>query len=174
MQRHYRSHCGLRPRPIGEGEQAEARSGRLLSCARCGVHSLICRYCDRGQIYCAGDCAQEARRSAQRAAGRRYQASWRGRFAHAARARRYRARQKIVTHQGSPPRPPDDLVSADPAARADDPFFADSVPRRLAWRCQWCGRRCTEFVRGEFLRRCRVPRTVARHDRRGADDDDTA
>ena len=174
MQRHSRSHCGLRPRPVGEPEQAEAQSGRFLSCVRCGVHSLICRYCDRGQIYFAGDCAQEARRSAQRAASRRYQASRRGRFAHASRARRYRARQKIVTHHGSPPRPPDDLVPAGSAAVADDQSFADSVPQRLVWRCQWCGRRCTEFVRREFLRRRRVPRTVARHDRRGTDDDDTA
>jgi hypothetical protein len=38
----------------------------------------------------------------QRAAGRRYQASRRGRVAHALRARSYRARRKNVTHQGSP------------------------------------------------------------------------
>ena len=37
------------------------------------------------------------------AAGRRYQASHRGRIKHAQRSRRYRARQNKVTHHGSPP-----------------------------------------------------------------------
>lgn len=50
-------------------------------------------------------CADQARRTAVRAAGCRYQASRRGRHAHAERQRRYRAKPKKVTHQGSPPWP---------------------------------------------------------------------
>src|SRR5271169_3492525 len=55
-------------------------------------------------------CARRARHRTRRAAGRRYQTSRRGRLRHALRARRYRARRKNVTHQGSPPAPPDDLL----------------------------------------------------------------
>jgi hypothetical protein len=49
-------------------------SCRVFLCARCRSRVLVCRRCDRGQIYCVGTCAQEARRSRQREARRRYQA----------------------------------------------------------------------------------------------------
>jgi hypothetical protein len=75
-------------------------TGRLFLCARCRVQVIICRRCDRGQRYCR-DCAKEARRTSGREAGRRYQQTRQGRFAHAERARRHRARRKNVTHQGS-------------------------------------------------------------------------
>ena len=38
---------------------------RMFLCARCRRQALVCRRCDRGQIYCAGTCAQEARREAR-------------------------------------------------------------------------------------------------------------
>ena len=106
-------------------------------------------------------CAQTARRDAQRAAGRRYQASRRGRVNHAARAGRYRARQNNVTHQGSPPRRADDLVTASAVVIASKPPSASpgDVARRSpghrsgSWSCHWCGCRCPPFVRREFLRR---------------------
>ena len=85
---------------------------RFFLCARCRTQVVICCRCDRGQIYCAGDCAQEARRRSRREAGRRYQRSRDGRFAHAERNRRYRVRRKNVTHQGSPPPPPDGLLAS--------------------------------------------------------------
>ena len=72
-------------------------TGRMFLCARCRVQVVVCPRCDRGQIYCAAGCSSEARREAQRAAGARYQASRAGRFAHAERSRRDRARCKIVT-----------------------------------------------------------------------------
>ena len=79
---------------------------------------------------------------------------------HAARARRYRARQKNVTHQGSPPPPADDLVLVEPAAIASD---APSRPRRcseaIAGRSDWpatgAAVAARPFVRREFLRRRR-------------------
>jgi hypothetical protein len=60
-----------------------ATTGRLFLCARCQAQVFVCSHCDRGQIYCAQGCGQTARRDAQRAAGRRYQASRRGRVNHA-------------------------------------------------------------------------------------------
>jgi hypothetical protein len=78
-------------------------SARLYVCARCREQVIICRCCDRGQRYCAGACAAAARKEAQRAAGRRYQQSLRGRRQHAQRGQRYRENRRTaqkVTHQG--------------------------------------------------------------------------
>ena len=157
----YSTHCGRRPCP-GEPEPADVPV-RLFLCARCHAQALVCSCCDRGQIYCAGGCAQEARHHAQRAAGQRYQTSHRGRLAHAARAGRWRARQKNVTHQGSPPPPADDGVSVDAVVTASKPPAAssrDGATRSRGhgpafWRCHWCGWRCPPFVRIGFLRRRR-------------------
>jgi hypothetical protein len=157
----YSTRCGRRP-CLGEAEP-EAIPGRLFLCARCRAQVLVCPCCDRGQTYCAGGCAQEARHQAQRAASRRYQATRRGRVNHAARSGRWRARQKNVTHQGSPPQPPDDLVLVGTAAAASKPPAASRSDvamrlrdhRPLFWGCHWCGRRCPPFVRTGFLRRRR-------------------
>lgn len=163
MPGHYSTHCRARPCPASDA--GETAAARLYLCARCRAQVLVCGPCDRGQIYCAGSCAQEARQHAQRAAGRRYQASRRGRLNHAARAGRYRARQKIVTHQGSPPQPqddvvPPDVVPLDAAATANKPAPASSRggvmrsegPGAGAWRCHWCAGRCSPLVRIAFLR----------------------
>jgi len=154
----YSSHCRTRPCALLPTTAAPAR---LFLCVRCKAQVLVCSHCDRGQIYCAQGCAQTARRDAQRAAGRRYQASRRGRVNHAARAGRYRARQNNVTHQGSPPQPADDLVMASAVVSASKPASAcpgeaarPSPGRRSGnWSCHWCGCRCPPFVRREFLRR---------------------
>jgi len=158
MRGQYPTQRGFRLHPSGCAHASEAPA-RFFLCARCRARVLICSCCDRGQVYCAGGCAKEARRRAQRAAGARYQAGRRGRFAHALRARRYRYRQKNVTHQGSPPAPPDDLLSEDPAA-ANAASSSGDFPQTPAWRCHWCGCRCPDFVRQDFLRR-RRSRTVA-------------
>ena len=154
----YSTRCGRRP--CRDAADPVEGTARLFLCARCRVQVLVCSCCDRGQIYCAGGCAQKARHHSQRAAGRRYQASRRGRVNHAARARRWRA-QKNVTHRGSPTPPPDDEVSVDATVTASDPAVAASsdveAPSRgddpPIWRCRWCGRCCPPFVRMGFLRR---------------------
>ena len=149
----YSNHCRSRPCAL---LPAAATTARLFLCVRCQAQALVCSHCDRGQIYCAQGCAQTARRDAQRAAGRRYQASRRGRVNHAARAGRYRARQNNVTHQGSPPHRADDLVMASAVVIAASPGEgARSSPghRSGSWSCHWCGCRCSPFVRREFLRR---------------------
>jgi hypothetical protein len=158
MPGHYSTPCGRRP-CTDEGKRSDA-SARLFVCVGCRVQVLICSCCDRGQIYCAGSCAREARCQAQRAAGRRYQASRRGRMHHAARARHYRARRKNVTHQGSPPPRRDDGVSADAATSTSEPASSPDVAMRLRdhgdglRHCHWCGCRCPALVRIGFLR-CR-------------------
>lgn len=142
-------------------------TGRIFVCALCRKQTLICSHCDRGQIYCAGDCARKARVEHMREAGRRYQSSWRGRFAHARRSRRYRLRQQNVTHQGSPERVPDDLLAGNSTLSVTQPPSPSIAPR---WQCQFCGCRCSEFVRSGFLRRGRVHELIA-HDRTGAPHD---
>ena len=81
---------------------ASEQSYRLYNCARCAQQVRICRECDRGNQYCAGECAQIRRRESLHRAARRYQSSYRGACAHAARQRAWRERQtQQVTHHGS-------------------------------------------------------------------------
>lgn len=76
-------------------------SNRLATCgvASCSRLFAVCGSCDRGRRYCSEECAALARRAQTRRAGRCYQASERGRQAHAARQARYRAKRSRVTHQ---------------------------------------------------------------------------
>ena len=104
MQGQYRANRGDRPRRrIHRSDPGEAASARLFICAECRAQALICSCCDRGQIYCAGDCRRIARRRRQRAAGARYQASLPGRQAHAERASHYRARREKSDASGFTP-----------------------------------------------------------------------
>jgi len=80
--------------------RVDETSCRMLRCARCRSQVLICRRCDRGQIYCIETCAQEARRDRQKEARQRCQATPRGRAMHADRNRHYRARRQRVTDHG--------------------------------------------------------------------------
>ena len=146
-------------------------TGRLLVCARCRAQVLICGPCDRGNRYCH-DCAKEARRVSVREAGRRYQRSRRGRFAHAARARRHRARCKIVTHHGSPAPPANDVLQADLTTGAAVAVQADARTTMMPVtpRCHYCGGPLPPFVRTGFVRR-RGPHRVYRFDRRDIPDD---
>ena len=74
-------------------------TGRFYLCQRCRLQVIICRRCDRGQIYCSDACSKAARCEALRSSGRRYQQSLKGRLKHAERAHRYRQRKNKVTHQ---------------------------------------------------------------------------
>ncbi len=166
MQGQYPGNRGARLRDACQAVRHEARSARLFLCAACRTQSLICSCCDRGQIYCAGDCAARARHRAMRAAGRRYQSSRRGRLAHADRTRRYRARGKKVTHHGSPEPPGDDLLALGSPTIAGDAAIPEERPG-AASHCHWCGRRCPAFVRREFLRRRLGRRDLMLYDRTG-------
>jgi hypothetical protein len=63
---------GVRPHGVGQSDHDDAGSARLFLCNGCRAQALICSCCDRGQIYCAGDCGPHARRRGQRAAGARF------------------------------------------------------------------------------------------------------
>jgi len=130
---------------------------RLFLCARCRKQVLICRRCDRGQLYCADGCAKIARSQSVREAGRRYQQSRQGRFKQAERLRRFRRRKQNVTHQGSELASENDLLKSN-SAKVDKPVVlhrqtchADTI------QCHFCGASCSEFVRNSFLNRRRVP-----------------
>ena len=152
MQGQYPGNRGVSP-PDGQASHAEAASARLFLCAGCRMQVVICSCCDRGQIYCAGDCARQARRRSLKCAGQRYRNSPPGRRRHAARQGRYRARCKKVTHQGSPPMPADDLLPPGSAESASDAIAPQDRPRRTVAHCHWCGRRCPDLLRQGLLRR---------------------
>jgi len=84
--------------------ETKEKTYRLYSCARCAKQVRICRECDRGNLYCAGECAQIRRHESARRATQRFQLSHRGACLHAARQRAWRQREsQKVTHQGSLP-----------------------------------------------------------------------
>jgi hypothetical protein len=117
---------------------------RSFLCARCRRAVTICSHCDRGQRYCSADCSRLARTCAQRAASKRYQGSRKGRHAHARRQGQWRARQQIVTHQGSPPPPCADVLPPDEAS-------APQTGANQSCKCHFCGRSVSVFVRQGFL-----------------------
>jgi hypothetical protein len=153
MQGEYPANGGVRLRRLCDDGQTGLASGRLLLCAKCRNQAVVCSCCDRGQIYCSSSCAGEARGLKLREAGRRYRRTSRGRQMGAARMGRMRARQKIVTHHGSPPLPPDDLLPIDATVTTRDDISLPERPRTSTEHCHWCGRRCLPQLRQDFLRR---------------------
>ena len=153
------------------------QTGRLFLCARCQAQVLVCSQCDRGQRYCASDCADITRLNRQREAGKRYQQSRAGRHKHAARMHQWRKRRaaaaKIVTHHGSQVPPADAVLPGNESSPAISP---DSQPQSPCspitseaiavsatanahssmltpvWRCHWCQSPCPALVRQGFLR----------------------
>lgn len=129
-------------------------TGRLFLCARCRAQVFICRRCDRGQRYCAAQCASAARRESLREAGRRYQLTRRGRHVHAARARRYRIRHQFVTHHGSPASPADDVLPPPPNDVAVAPAnVVAQASTSGSPRCRRCACALPPFLRTGFVRR---------------------
>ena len=128
-------------------------SARLFNCTRCRCQVVICSHCDRGNIYCGKRCSQTARHQSQREAARRYQRTYRGRLAHAARQRRYRQRRRQkVTHQGSPREVADETLPTESSTSAQQGESPATVPGD-GIRCDFCGRVCSHFLRQTFLRR---------------------
>jgi hypothetical protein len=127
-------------------------SPRRYHCARCRVPVVICRTCDRGNLYCFDGCADQARAESQRTAARRYQSTRQGRHNHAERQRRYRQRlQEKVTQQGSPSICPGDLLRLE-LGRRQQRLNLPVVPGQQVMRCHGCGQHCSPFVRLSVLR----------------------
>jgi hypothetical protein len=130
---------------------ASSSSCRLFLCGRCGRQAVICRRCDRGQVYCGPDCALEVRRRNQREARRRYQATDRGRRMHADRSREYRARGRGVTDQG--PTPTQQPKTGRAAAKATQSPVTTAA--RPITACCRCGNPASAMLRLAPLRRPR-------------------
>jgi hypothetical protein len=140
---------------------------RLFLCSLCRQQVLICRRCDRGQVYCGHVCALEVRRGRQREARRRYQASERGRRMHADRSRQYRARGRRVTDQGRKlaTKPAQQPQLSHAAAMAAQPVIINAGVRVNV--CYRCGQSVSNLVRMAPIRRSRRhpinPHTGNRH-----------
>lgn len=97
--------------------EASEQTYRLYNCRRCAVQVRICRNCDHGNVYCAGECAQIAQHTARCRASKTYQLGRSGACKHAARQKALRERQRlrqaqIVTHRGSLPKAATPIVAA--------------------------------------------------------------
>ena len=130
--------------------QAEAAliddTARLYNCASCHAQTMICRCCDRGNVYCPA-CALPARQEARRRASQRYQKSLQGRLNHAARQRRYREKQtEKVTHNGS-------LEAETPVAHSTkrNPSISSELATAEIIICHFCGEICSPFLRADYL-----------------------
>jgi hypothetical protein len=130
---------------------ASNSSARLFLCNHCRQQVIICRRCDRGQVYCSPVYALEVRRRNQRDARRRYQATDRGRRMHADRNRKYRARGSRVTDQSWTFSPQPETARA--AAMATQPPVMIAARRITA--CDLCGNPVSDRVRLSPIRRPR-------------------
>ena len=124
---------------------ADAISCRMFLCGCCHSQVLVCRWCDRGQVYCIKTCAQKAHHDQQRKARRR------GRAMHAERNRRYRARMWRVTDHG-PAKEPEGRPSfnLDVGATLSQPAPSKKSPELRF--CHNCGRSASAFLRRSALR----------------------
>ncbi len=144
------------PSPLRILVATPLEDSRLFLCAQCRKQVRVCRPCDRGQIYCAGECSASRRAKTLRDASGAYQRTSLGARNHARRQRRYRARRKKVTHQGSPPFPSAPAcLAAILITRLLGVFRAAHEPREGNAAatasgspcCHFCGRPVSEFVR---------------------------
>ena len=126
-------------------------TARLFNCANCKCQVIIGSCCDRGNIYCGGNCSPLARKKSQRAAAKRYQSTRQGKSKHAARQAAYRKRQKQkVTHHGSL-----ELGSyvelAIPSADAEITTKINFGITKQTVICDFCGKNCSAFIRAGFI-----------------------
>lgn len=146
----------------GRGVAKREESYRLYSCRGCNVLVSICGRCDRGNIYCAGECAAVSRRASNRRAGVRYQRTRRGAQRHAARQHKWRELElQKVTQQGCAPVGAVFTMSitVDVAAieHPDEPAISEPVPvsapehdhsrHRKSGRCDFCHAPLPVFTR---------------------------
>jgi hypothetical protein len=144
-------------------------SHRIFNCAKCSRQVIICRACDRGDIYCSDLCAREQRTRSLSEAGKRYQGSFEGRRHHAARQAKYRERhsasEEKVTHHGSTATPEcgstNIVTTAAPVSDAAQLCQRISGPVLL---CHKCKLPCGALTRRDFWR---AGRPLKRHTKNG-------
>lgn len=119
---------------------------RSFQCALCLCQTQICKRCDRAHIYCP-ICAPLARRASTRQASKRYQQSRKGRFNHAKRQQRYRARQmNKVTHHSSP-----SLWRQSYLSSSSKTEVSKNVRLASHTSCHFCGATESLFLHNELL-----------------------
>jgi hypothetical protein len=146
---------------------------RAYCCARCRKRVLICSTCDRGNIFCSASCAALKRLESSRSAQMRYQFTFRGRIKHRARQRKYRAKQKSVTHQGSKreatsavslqqPEAPEivAIAEANCTASVERPHRQKRCSHSHC--CHFCGQSWSNYLRSDFLKTKKDPLGVLR------------
>jgi hypothetical protein len=139
---------------LGEGGMGPLHEPtyRLYNCRRCGVLVEICTRCDRGNIYCMGECSRIRRLESWRRASARYQHTRRGAARHAARQREWHAGHPKVTHQGSSRETCRCSISAHPIALSESTDAAtvdikQTVPHVPRGRCAFCGAKLSGWTR---------------------------
>jgi hypothetical protein len=101
-----------------------------------------------------------ARKKSQLAASKRYQNTRQGKLNHAARQRAYMLRKKQkMTHHTSENLPPNDAIPVTPIMVAEEEKnnFTDA---NLVVVCNFCSKRCTKFLRVDFLLTKKKPLTA--------------
>ncbi len=148
-------------------------TARRYHCARCHQPVIICRHCDRGNIYCFDGCAQAAHKERCQRNAKRYQRSAKGRRSNAARQRRNRLRKALeqvnreagLQRDEKPVSPCPQLgttVCASPIvthrgsvdAPGGAPLIFRPEQQRVVY-CNACQRVCSEAMRIDFLRTSR-------------------
>ena len=120
------------------------KSARLYHCVRCRHQCIICSGCDRGNIYCGHDCAQQTRIQNHRISNQKYQKTFRGSQKHSVRQRNYRLRQKeIVTDRGSMQTSDNDLL---PLLKNDTKSKSKNIVC-----CDFCHAPVSDFFRNGYL-----------------------
>jgi len=122
-------------------------NARRYNCGLCYRQVIICRDCDRGNLYCGAGCARLARQKSLRAAGKRYQKTRRGKHHHAKRQQRYRQRQyQKVTHHSS-------HKQTDLSSSPGNPRGSKQVSHKdyLKLTCNFCRCACSVLLRKDFL-----------------------
>ena len=128
------------------------RSGRLYSCARCHCQVIICSHCDRGNIYCSGECSQAARCEKIKQANQRYEQTSKAKRLKSIRQQRYRQSQKAkkATDQGTlVVRLYDLLLSELKQLKKRLINYRLLYCRHLC--CHFCATPCDDFLRQGYL-----------------------
>ncbi len=120
-------------------------TARIFNCVRCQRQTIICTYCDRGNIYCGSLCARQSRTQNHRIANQIYQKTFRGKQQHSVRQCAYRLRQKQkVTDHGSALISQNDLL---PATENDTKKIMLEKTH-----CHFCKRIISPYLRNGYLR----------------------
>ena len=148
-------------------------TARRYHCARCHQPVIICRHCDRGNIYCFDGCAKKANNERCQRNAKRYRRSAKGRRSNAARQRRNRLRKALeqLNREASKQRhekpiapcPESSITACDQPIVTHRGSVVEPRGASLTFKpqqqhvvyCNACQRVCSEAMRIDFLRTSR-------------------